>query len=100
MLAPFPADKVAASVRDAGNAADLATRELEVLVCNFSDTAGLEKTLAGADQVLIVSTDKLGAEALQLHRNAIRAARNAGVGRLGIYSRSRRWSPRSPSFYP
>lgn len=82
MTTRLPTNKVVASVRDAGRATDLAARGLEVRVGNFADTASLEKAFAGADRVLIVSTDKLGAEALKLHRNAICAAREAGVGHI------------------
>uniref|UniRef100_UPI000FE144A1 NmrA family NAD(P)-binding protein n=1 Tax=Methylobacterium sp. B34 TaxID=95563 RepID=UPI000FE144A1 len=77
MTTRLPTNKVVASVRDAGRATDLAARGLEVRVGNFADTASLEKAFAGADRVLIVSTEQLGAEALKLHRNAIRATRDA-----------------------
>ena len=82
LLRRLPADQVVASVRDADKAKGLAARGVRVRIGDFADAGGLEKAFAGADQVLIVSADKLGEEALQLHRSAIDAARNVGVRRV------------------
>lgn len=82
LLRRVPADQVVASVRDAGKASGLTAQGVEVRVADFKDADGLERVFAGADQVLIISADKLGDEALQLHRTAIKAARNAGVRRV------------------
>ena len=49
---------------------------------DFADQDALAATFAGADQILIVSADKLGEEALRLHRNAIAAEREAGASRI------------------
>ena len=75
-------DQIAASVRDAGKASDLAAQGVEVRVGDFSDADSLARAFANADQVLIVSADKLGDEALRLHRTAIHAARRADVRRV------------------
>ncbi len=82
LLGRVPRGDVVASVRDAGRAADLAARSVEVRIGDFADADGLRAAFRGADQVLIVSADKLGAEALRLHRAAIDAARDAGVRRV------------------
>lgn len=82
LLGRVPRGDVVASVRDAGKAADLAARGVEVRIGDFADADGLGAAFRGADQVLIVSADKLGAEALRLHRAAIDAARDAGVRRV------------------
>lgn len=73
---------IVASVRDPGKAADLAERGVVVRAGDFADLASLKTAFQGADQVLIVSADKLGEEALRLHRAAIDAAREAGARRI------------------
>ena len=78
----LPAGRIVASVRDAAKASPLAAIGVEVRAGDFADPASLEVTFAGAEQVLIVSVDKLGEEALRLHRNAIDAARKAGARRI------------------
>jgi len=47
-----------------------------------ADPAGLLVAFEGADQLLLVSSNDPGADALSLHRTAIDAAVNAGVGRI------------------
>jgi uncharacterized protein YbjT (DUF2867 family) len=82
LLDRVPAGEIVASVRDRTKAADLAARGVEVRTGDFTDAVGLKAAFAGAGQVLIVSADKLGDEALQLHRAAIEAARVAGAHRV------------------
>lgn len=82
LLRRMPAERVVASARDVGKAAGLAERGVVVREGDFADPASLRRAFAGADQVLIVSADKLGDEALRLHRNAIEAARAVAVGRV------------------
>lgn len=79
LLRRLPADQIIASVRDPEKASSLAARGVEIRKGDFDDPVNLRATFAGAEQVLIVSADKLGDEALRLHHNAIEAARNAGV---------------------
>ena len=82
LLDRLPADRVVATARDVSKAADFARRGVTVREGDFADLPGLTKAFAGADQVLIVSVDKLGDEALRLHRTAIEAARSAGARRV------------------
>jgi uncharacterized protein YbjT (DUF2867 family) len=82
LLLRVPADQVAVSVRDTDKARNLAARGVDVRCGDFDKPEGLENAFAGADQVLIVSADKLGDEAVRLHRAAINAARKAGAHRL------------------
>ena len=82
LLGRVSPDDIVASVRDAGKAADLADRGVEVRIGDFADPGSLKDAFQGADQVLIVSADKLGDEALRLHRTAIDAARDAGARRV------------------
>lgn len=48
-------------------------------MADFADARSVTEAFAGAEQVLIVSADKLGDEAVRLHRTPIQAARDAGV---------------------
>ena len=82
LLTRMAADRIAASVRDPAKAADFARRGVDVRAGDFADPTGLAQTFAGAQQVLIVSVDKVGETALGLHRAAIEAARAAGARRV------------------
>lgn len=95
LLRRVPADQVAVSVRDLGKAADLAETGVDVREGDFGDPAGLRRAFAGADQVLIVSANKLGDEARRLHRTAIEAARAAGARRI-LYTSHMGARPGSP----
>ena len=99
LLSQLPASGIAASVRDPAKAADIAERGVEVRRGDFADPASLTTAFAGADQVLLISADKLGEEALRLHRNAIAAARDAGVRRILYTSHTgaRHGSPFAPA---
>ncbi|MCX2559898.1 NAD(P)H-binding protein [Acetobacter farinalis] len=74
--------EIVACVRDPGKAADLATLGVTIRTGDFADAHSLKAAFQGAGQVLIVSVDKLGEEALRLHRTAIEAARAAGARRI------------------
>lgn len=82
LLGTTPANEIVASVRDAAKASDLAERGVQVRTGDFDDPVALRAAFEGAEQVLIVSADKLGEEALRLHENAITAAREAGARRI------------------
>lgn len=99
LLSRVPAGHIAVSVRDPAKAADLAEHGVQVRRGDFADPAGLTSAFAGADQVLLISADKLGEEALRLHRNAIAAARDCGVRRILYTSHmgARHGSPFAPA---
>jgi len=82
LLHRVPADRVGACTRNTSKASDLAAQGVEVRLGDFADERSLERAFAGAERLLIVSADKLGDEALQLHRTAINAAQAAGVGHV------------------
>ncbi|ACB95517.1 SDR family oxidoreductase [Beijerinckia indica] len=82
LLRRLPADQIIASVRDPAKASALSAQSIEVRAGDFADAASIKSAFAGADQVLIVSADKLGEEARRLHHTAIEAARETGVGRI------------------
>jgi NAD(P)H dehydrogenase (quinone) len=72
---------VIATTRTPDKLADLASRGVDVRKADFDDQASLEKAFAGADRLLLVSTDALDRPARRLdqHRAAIAAAERAGV---------------------
>ena len=82
LITRLPANQIIASVRDPAKATAFAERGVSVRAGDFAEPDELAKAFAGADQVLIVSVDKLGEAALRLHHTAIEAARAAGARRI------------------
>ncbi len=82
LLTRLPADRIVASVRDPAKATALAERGVHVRAGDFAKPDNLAAAFAGAEQVLVVSVDKLGETALRLHHAAIEAARTAGARRV------------------
>lgn len=81
-----PADIIATS-RDTAKLADYAAKGVETRTADFDDPASLETAFAGADRILIISTDVLDqpGKRLQQHLAAVEAARKAGVKHI-IYT--------------
>ncbi|WP_299651176.1 NmrA family NAD(P)-binding protein [uncultured Jannaschia sp.] len=77
-----PTARICGSIRDPGKAAELTDLGVQVRHGDFAEPESLVKAFSGAEQVLIVSADKLGEEARTLHRAAIAAARKAGARRI------------------
>jgi len=73
---------IVAVTRAPEKAVMLAACGIEVRAGDFADQGSLKAAFRGADQVLIVSADKLGLDARDLHRAAIDAARGAGARRI------------------
>jgi len=82
LLERLPADGVGVSVREPAKARHLADRGVRVRRGDFAEPATLPGAFADAEQVLLVSSDRFGEEAVRLHRAAISAAARAGVGRV------------------
>lgn len=82
MLTRVPAQQLGVSVRDVGKAAGLAARGVRVREGNYSDPGSLKGAFEGATQVLVISSNDSGADAVAQHRNAIDAARAAGAERI------------------
>ncbi|MEU1708209.1 SDR family oxidoreductase [Streptomyces sp. NPDC005706] len=82
LLERVPADRVGVSVRDPRKAQDLAERGVRVRQGSFDDPASLVHAFEGAEQLLLVSLDRIGEECVTGHRTAIDAAVKAGVGRI------------------
>ncbi|MFJ9103216.1 SDR family oxidoreductase [Streptomyces sp. NPDC102405] len=82
LLERVPADRVGVSVRDPRKAQDFADRGVRVRPGSFDDPASLVHAFEGAEQLLLVSLDRVGEECVTGHRAAIDAAVKAGVGRI------------------
>lgn len=91
----LPAEGVAVSVRDPGQAEDLAARGVRVRRGDFTEPDTLRHAFEGATQVLIVSAAATGEEALRRHRAAITAAVEAGAQRI-LYTSHMGANPASP----
>lgn len=98
LLTYLPANQVVASVRDPAKAA-FAKPGVLARAGDFAKPDELAAAFTGATQVLVVSVNKLGDEALQMHRAAIQAARNAGARRVLYTSHmgARKDSPFAPA---
>ncbi len=82
LLERVPASQVGVSVRNPAKAADLAARGVSVRQGDFDDAASLREAFAGAERLLIISTDGPDDLRIAQHATAIEAARAAGVGQI------------------
>ncbi|MEO3890467.1 NmrA family NAD(P)-binding protein [Nonomuraea sp. B5E05] len=82
LLTRLPAAQVGVSVRDPGKARAFADQGVRVRHGDFADPGSLAHAFEGATQVLIVSIDAMGDEAVRRHRAAIDAAVTAGARRV------------------
>lgn len=98
LLTRVPANQVGVSVRDPQKAQDLADRGVRVRQGSFTDPDSLSHAFEGANQVLLVSVDKLGVEAIRQHRAAIDGAVAAGARRI-LYT-SHMGADRASQFEP
>ncbi|WP_433363117.1 NmrA family NAD(P)-binding protein [Actinoplanes sp. CA-142083] len=82
LLERLPAGDIAVAVRDIAKAERFAQRGVEVRHGDYADPDSLPAAFAGADQLLLVSSNDPAADAIGLHRTAIDAAVTAGVKRI------------------
>ena len=82
LLKNISPDKIGVSVRDPEKADDLQKLGVRVRKGDFGDSKSLRDAFEGASQVLIVSSNSAGASAVELHRNAIEAAKASGAQRI------------------
>ena len=80
-----PAAQIVAAVRTPAKAADLAALGVQVREADYTRPDTLDAALAGADKVLLVSSNEVGQRVPQ-HQNVIDAARRAGVKLLAYTS--------------
>jgi NAD(P)H dehydrogenase (quinone) len=78
LKATVPAEQIVALVRTPAKAADLG---VETRAADYAKPETLEAALAGVDKLLLISSSEVGQRATQ-HKNAIEAARKAGVKHL------------------
>jgi NAD(P)H dehydrogenase (quinone) len=77
-----PAEQLAVSVRDAAKAAPLAARGVTVREASYDDPAALAASFAGAEQVLLVSSNDPHGDTMAQHRTAVDAATASGARRI------------------
>jgi NAD(P)H dehydrogenase (quinone) len=85
------------TTRSPDKVADLAARGVTVRRADFEDPASLTDAFRGVDRALLISTDALDRPGRRLaqHRNAVAAARQAGVSHL-VYTSLPEPGPDSP----
>ena len=81
-----PADEIVATGREVDRISDLAERGVQIRVADYADPASLRAAFIGATRLLLVSGSLPGPQRVQLHRNAIEAAREAGAGLVAYTS--------------
>src|SRR5919112_1955674 len=82
LLERFSSDEITVAVRDVAKAERFAERGVAVRRGDYADPGSLSGAFEGADQLLLVSSNDPGADAVSLHRAAIEAATAASVGRI------------------
>ncbi|MFI5837549.1 SDR family oxidoreductase [Micromonospora sp. NPDC051300] len=95
LLERLPADEILVAVRDASKAERFARRGVEVRRGDYADPASLPAAFAGADQLLLVSSNDPVADVTELHRAAVDAAVTAGVKRI-VYTSHQGAAPDNP----
>ncbi len=90
----LPSTQIGVSVRNPEKADDLRKRGIRVCRGDFADPSSLAEAFDGAEQVLIVSVNRFGEEAVRQHDNAIQAAKDAGAKRI-LYTSHQAASPSS-----
>lgn len=94
LLRRVPAKQIGVSVRDTQQTEELENLGVRVRQGDFKDAKSLLHAFEGASQVLIVSTNVLGEEAVRQHSNAIHMAKEAGASRI-LYTSHMSASPAS-----
>jgi uncharacterized protein YbjT (DUF2867 family) len=95
LLDRLPASEIAVVSRDPAKAQRFAERGVEVRHGDYAKPESLPAAFAGADQLLLVSSNDPAADAVALHRAAIEAAVSAGVGRI-LYTSHQGAHPDTP----
>lgn len=78
------ASNIIATSRNIEKLSDFAKEGIEVRPADFNDQKSLVTAFRGADRMLLISTDAIGAR-IEQHKNAINAAKEAGVKHI-IYT--------------
>ncbi len=89
LLEKMPASEIVAAVRNPDKAADLAALGVQVREADYDKPETWAAALAGADKVLLISGNDLGADRVRQHQNVIDAAKAANVKLLAYTSELR-----------
>ncbi|MFI1990325.1 NAD(P)H-binding protein [Actinoplanes sp. NPDC020271] len=95
LLEHVAASEIVVAVRDPAKAESFAQRGIEIRRADYAEPGSLPAAFAGADQLLLVSSNGPAAETVSLHRTAIDAAVAAGVGRI-LYTSHQAAAPDNP----
>lgn len=95
LLERMPAQEIVVVVRDPAKAQRFADRGVAVRRGDYADPCSLPGAFEGADQLLLVSSNDPGGDAVSFHRAAIGAAVTAGVGRI-LYTSHQGAAPDTP----
>ncbi|MET9258464.1 NmrA family NAD(P)-binding protein [Amycolatopsis sp. NPDC004079] len=82
LLKRVPAERIGVSVRDVAKAQHFAERGVRVRQGSYEDPAALRNSFAGAEKVLLVSSNDPHTDGASLHRAGIEAAVAAGAQRI------------------
>lgn len=82
LLTRMAASEIVVAVREPAKTRRFADVGVIVRRGDYADPGTLPAAFEGADQLLLVSSSDPGADAVRLHRTAIKAAVTAGVGRV------------------
>jgi NAD(P)H dehydrogenase (quinone) len=85
LLKQLPASDIVAAVRNPAKAGDLAARGVQVRLADYDRPDTLDAAFRGANKLLLISSSEVGQRVAQ-HRNAIEAAKRAGVGLVAYTS--------------
>lgn len=85
LLNRVPASQIIAAVRNPEKAADLAALGVQVRQADYSQAATLDSAFAGAEKVLLISSNEIGQRAVQ-HQAVIDAAKRANIQLLAYTS--------------
>src|SRR2546427_4337330 len=98
LLADSRADRLVATTRNPDRLADVAKQGVDVRRADFDDPKSLPAAFAGADRLLLVSTDAVDfpGRRIEQHRAAIAAAKAAGGGTTRFTSFFTGTEPRFP----
>jgi NAD(P)H dehydrogenase (quinone) len=78
LLDSVPASHIVAAVRNPQKASDLAALGVQVRQADYSQPATLDSAFAGAEKILLISSNEIGQRAVQ-HQAVIEAAKRAQV---------------------
>jgi NAD(P)H dehydrogenase (quinone) len=96
LLERVPAGELILTTRKPEGLADLAARGAQVRFADFDDPASLKTAFAGGTKMLLISTARAGSR-LQQHKNAVEAAKTAGVKHVAYTSFVNARKPGNPS---